>query len=65
MLAVTEAPLLAVEDLQTKFFGARREFTAVDQISFELNRDESLAIVGESGGGILTPASFLRSSIAM
>jgi putative phosphonate transport system ATP-binding protein len=44
------APLLAVEGL-TKSFGAAR---ACDQISFELQEGEALAIVGESGSGKTT-----------
>jgi len=55
------SPLLEVKDLETKFFGAGREFTAVDKISFNLNRGEFLAVVGESGSGkSVTALSVLR-----
>jgi len=55
------SPLLAVKELETKFFGAGREFTAVGKISFNLERGEFLAVVGESGSGkSVTALSILR-----
>ncbi|MCA3247078.1 MAG: ABC transporter ATP-binding protein [Tagaea sp.] len=47
-----EAPLLAVRDLSVRFdAGGGRKFLAVDRLSFDLRRGETLAIVGESGSG--------------
>ncbi len=40
-------PLLQVKDLKVRF----GKFTAVDGVSFDLHRGETLAIVGESGSG--------------
>lgn len=43
--------LLEVRNLQT-FFGADDDITrAVDDVSFGINRDETLALLGESGSG--------------
>ena len=44
-------PILKVEDLQTHFFNRTSVVKAVDGISFELRRGETLGIVGESGSG--------------
>ena len=44
-------PILRVEDLQTHFFNRTSVVKAVDGISFELRRGETLGIVGESGSG--------------
>jgi len=43
--------LLRVDDLRTYFGHGAREFRAVDGVSFELKRGETLGIVGESGCG--------------
>ena len=48
---VTDEPILRVEDLQTHFFNRTSVVKAVDGISFELRRGETLGIVGESGSG--------------
>ena len=45
------APLLTVKDLYTTFTTPRGPLTAVDGVSFELGRGETLGIVGESGSG--------------
>ena len=44
-------PILRVEDLQTHFFSRSGVVKAVDGVSFELHRGETLGIVGESGSG--------------
>ncbi|MFC7327229.1 ABC transporter ATP-binding protein [Marinactinospora rubrisoli] len=55
--AGTGEPLLKVENVRQRFrvrggmFGAASDFYAVDDVSFELHRGETLGIVGESGSG--------------
>jgi microcin C transport system ATP-binding protein len=44
-------PLLAVKDLSVAFRQGVRETLAVDRISFDISRGETLALVGESGSG--------------
>jgi microcin C transport system ATP-binding protein len=47
-----DEPLLSVRDLSVQFdMGRARKFLAVDRVSFDLHRGETLAIVGESGSG--------------
>lgn len=67
--ATTERPLLEVSDLVKHFpirgglFGARAtgQVQAVDGVSFQVNRGETVALVGESGCGKSTTArSLLR-----
>ncbi len=43
--------LLEVEDLQVKFALRFGELTAIDGISFTLDKGERLGLVGESGAG--------------
>ena len=44
-------PLLAVKNLQTAFFTDKEVIRAVDGISFDIRRGETVGIVGESGSG--------------
>lgn len=44
-------PLLKVNELSVEFSSGRDKVTAVDQVSFSLNKSETLAMVGESGSG--------------
>src|SRR5438309_11238504 len=39
---------------RTRLFGPRRVLTAVDDVSFELRREETLGVVGESASGKTT-----------
>ncbi|PAP92548.1 ABC transporter ATP-binding protein [Mesorhizobium wenxiniae] len=48
---MSEAPLLSVRDLSVAFAQEGRQSTAVDHISFDIAKGETVALVGESGSG--------------
>jgi len=48
---LSEAPLLSVRDLSVAFSQGGRETVAVDHVSFDIARGETVALVGESGSG--------------
>ncbi len=57
----TDNVILDVRDLQTYFFNRRGVLKAVDGVSFQLRRGETLGLVGESGcGKSMTALSLLR-----
>jgi len=50
-LDAASQPLLEVKDLSVAFRQGGRETLAVDRVSFDIRRGETLALVGESGSG--------------
>ncbi len=57
--ATVSPPVLQVRDLAVAFHTSEGEFDAVKGISFDLNRGETLAILGESGSGKSVSASVI------
>jgi microcin C transport system ATP-binding protein len=58
---MTAEPLLSVRDLSVAFRRSGHETLAVDRISFEIGKGETLALVGESGSGkSVTALSILK-----
>lgn len=54
-------PVVQVQELETTFFLKSGPFRAVNRISYEINRGETLGIVGESGcGKSVTSFSLMR-----
>jgi oligopeptide/dipeptide ABC transporter ATP-binding protein len=54
VLPTASAPLLSVRDLSIEFTVDGRQLRAVDRVSFDLRRGETLGLVGESGCGKTT-----------
>ena len=58
---MSKSLLLDVKHLQTSFFTDRSEVKAVNDVSFQLHRGETVGIVGESGSGkSVTSLSIMR-----
>ena len=58
---MTAEPLLSVRDLSVAFRHGGQETLAVDRISFDVGRGETVALVGESGSGkSVTALSILK-----
>ena len=47
----TSEPLLSICDLSIAFGHGAREVLAVDRVSFDIRKGETMALVGESGSG--------------
>jgi len=48
---MSDSPLLSIRDLSVSFRQGAQETLAVDRISFDIARGETVALVGESGSG--------------
>lgn len=49
--APDEQPLLSIQELSVKFGEADAAVLAVNKVSFDVSKGETLGIVGESGSG--------------
>jgi len=57
----TEKPLLSVDGLETSFYTEEGEVRAVNDVSYQIDRGERFAVVGESGAGkSVTSLSLMR-----
>lgn len=56
---VSDKPLLEVKNLSKVFNGGKAPFVAVNNISFTINENESVGLVGESGCGKSTTSNIL------
>ena len=50
-MSATQKPILEIKDLAISFKGEHQVTDAVTDVSFTVNKGETLAIVGESGSG--------------
>ncbi len=58
---MSEPPLLSVRDLSVSFSAGGHETLAVDRVSFNVGKGETMALVGESGSGkSVTALSILK-----
>ena len=60
-----EAPLLSIQNLEVNFYTQRGLVRAVRDISFDIRKGETLALVGESGCGKSVTAHSINQLIPM